>query len=63
MKNDYGAETENQFMEIAKNSINIINDNLPPHQKIRRIHLTDTPMIKTSTGKIKRYKEIEKNNK
>ena len=62
MKNDYGANSEDQYMEIAKNSINIINENLPPHQQIKRIHLTNVPMIKTSTGKIKRYKEIERTN-
>lgn len=32
-----------------------INDTMPSYKQIRRLALTDEPMEKTTTGKIKRY--------
>ncbi|MBQ6582561.1 MAG: hypothetical protein IJH77_01900 [Mogibacterium sp.] len=40
--------------------IDKINETFPPARRIRRIFITDEPMIKTSTGKVRRFLEIEK---
>ncbi|MBQ6622806.1 MAG: AMP-binding protein [Mogibacterium sp.] len=37
-----------------------INDTFPAAKRIRRMYITDEPMIKTSTGKVRRFLEIEK---
>jgi transcriptional regulator with XRE-family HTH domain len=41
--------------EIVQADIDIINDTMPSYKQIRRFALTDEPMEKTTTGKIKRY--------
>ena len=40
---------------MVRNDIDKINDTLPSYKQIRRFELTDEPMEKTTTGKIKRY--------
>ena len=37
-----------------------INDRMPLYKRIKRIFVTDEPMIKTSTSKGRRFLEIEK---
>ena len=37
-----------------------INDRMPLYKRIKRIFVTDEPMIKTSTSKVRRFLEIEK---
>ena len=40
---------------MVRSDIDKINDTLPSYKQIRRFELTDEPMEKTTTGKIKRY--------
>ena len=46
--------------EVDKN-IKIINKDLPVYKYIREFSLTDEPLIKTTTQKIKRHEEMKKN--
>ena len=45
--------------ELVKNDIDKINDTLPTYKQLRRFELTDQPMEKTTTGKIKRYAQVK----
>ena len=45
---------------IHKVDIKKINTSLPTYKYIKKLFLTDEEMIKTTTAKIKRFKEIEK---
>ncbi len=56
---------ENQVAEQERKEkiwkdIKNINQNLPNYQHIKNIIITEEPMIKTTTAKIKRFEEIEK---
>ncbi len=54
-----GSEpTEEAFYEIAKNDIDVLNQDLPVYKQIKRIYLTEEAMEKTTTMKIKRYKVL-----
>ncbi len=44
--------------ELVKADLDRINEELPSYKQILRHELTDQPMEKTTTGKIKRYKQI-----
>ena len=39
--------------------IDRINEELPTYKRIYRLVVTDQPMIKTTTGKVKRYAETK----
>ncbi|MDY4060118.1 MAG: AMP-binding protein [Anaerovoracaceae bacterium] len=56
MKERYTAETFEDIEKVIKSAVDKINDDLPSYKCIRRLILTDQPMEKTTTGKIKRYK-------
>lgn len=55
----YAAETFEDVEKLIKLAIDKINDEMPSYKNIRRLILTDQPMEKTTTGKIKRYKNKE----
>lgn len=55
----YPNITNQEFQEIVWKDIKKINKTMPPYKYIRQLILTDQPMIKTTTQKIKRYAEIE----
>ena len=46
--------------ELDKNDIKEINKTLPTFKHIKQITITDEPMSKTTTQKVKRYEEIKK---
>lgn len=59
---DPDAFLEMTFDEIyakVKADVELINETTPRYKRIQRIILTDREMIKTSTGKIKRYLEVQ----
>lgn len=58
-KTHYAAETFEDIEKLIKLAIDKINDDMPSYKNIRRLILTDQPMEKTTTGKIKRYKNKE----
>ncbi len=51
--------TYDEIYEKVKEDIELINDKTPSYKRIRRIIVTDQEMVKTTTGKIKRFVEIE----
>lgn len=56
-KNNY---TQEELKEKVWQDIKEINKELPTYQHIKNIIVTDEPMIKTTTAKVKRYEEIKK---
>ena len=49
-----------RFEEKVWNDIKEINTTVPKYKHVKKIIVTDEPMIKTTTAKIKRFEEIEK---
>lgn len=56
----YPDITEKELYDMIWNDIKKINSGLTNFKHIKNIIITDEPMIKTSTAKIKRFQEIEK---
>lgn len=56
----YPNKSESELKEIIWKDIKQINKTMPPYKYIRELIITDEPMIKTTTQKIKRFAEIEK---
>ena len=56
-KNNY---TQEELKEKIWQDIKEINKELPTYQHMKNIIVTDEPMIKTTTAKIKRFEEIKK---
>ena len=61
LKNYLNDDAEIEIKKAIQKDVERINDNMPLYKRIKRITVTDIPMEKTTTAKIKRYKEI--NNK
>ena len=57
LKETRGAETKEQIEAAVAADIEEINQNLPTYKRIYRRYLTEVPMEKTTTGKVKRYKQ------
>ncbi|MBQ3081170.1 MAG: AMP-binding protein [Clostridia bacterium] len=53
---------ESAIYAIVKEDITKINDTLPAYKHIKAITVQTTPMIKTTTAKIKRHEEIKSEN-
>ncbi len=51
-----------ELAEKVREDLAAVNERLPKYKEIRRFLLTDEPMIKTTTQKVKRNPEIEKIN-
>ena len=62
MKNLYGEKTEEEKKEIIWQAIKEVNKTLPDVKHIKEIIITNEPLEKTTTQKIKRYEEIKKSN-
>lgn len=60
MKQTYPNKTTSDLKDIIWNEIKQINQSLPAYKHIRDIIITDEPMIKTTTQKIKRNEELKK---
>ena len=61
MKEKYPAKKKEQYHDIIWQDIrNNINKSMPAYKYIREIIVTDEPLIKTTTQKIKRHEEIKK---
>ncbi len=52
----FAGKTQEEIEETVRGGIDRINANMAKHQYIKRIEVTDVPMEKTTTAKIKRYK-------
>ncbi len=60
MKETYPNNTKEDYYNIIWNEIKEINKLMPAYKHIRNLIITDEPMIKTTTQKIKRNEEIKK---
>ncbi len=54
----YEADTREAIEKLASHDIESLNAELPAYKHIYRKYITDEPMEKTTTGKVKRYKQI-----
>lgn len=61
MKDIHNTEDHNEIEGIIKKDIDVINDELPNYKHVLRLIVTDQPMIKTTTGKVKRFEEVKNN--
>ena len=59
-KNYFKDKSEDEIRDTIWNDIKEVNTKLITFKHIKKIIVTDEPMIKTSTAKIKRYQEVEK---
>ncbi|MEG0291395.1 MAG: AMP-binding protein [Anaerovoracaceae bacterium] len=59
IKTTYGDISTEDLEKIIKNDIDKINETMPHYKNLIRVIITDEPMIKTSTAKVKRHEEIE----
>lgn len=60
MKEMYNTEDEKAIYNIINEKIKEINKTMPLYKAIRGLTITQVPIAKTTTGKIKRYEEIKK---
>lgn len=60
MHNLYGDKTEEEIKEIIWQEIKKINQTLPDVKHIKEIIVTNEPLAKTTTQKVKRYAEIQR---
>lgn len=60
VKEKYQDKTKDEFKQKVWEDIKKINQMMPNYKHIKKMILTDEPMIKTTTQKIKRFAEIEK---
>ena len=58
-KEKYGDISEEELYQKIWNQIKEVNKTLPPYKYIKHMILTDKPLIKTTTQKIKRKEEIK----
>ena len=58
VKDAFGEKSAEELEEIFAADIEEINAKLPIYKHIFRRYLSDVPMEKTTTGKVKRYKQI-----
>ena len=59
VKEKYGDIEEEKLYDIIWNKIKDVNKTFPPYKYIKHMILTDKPLIKTTTQKIKRNEEIK----
>ena len=62
VKENYKDLSEEEFRDIVWKDIKEINKTMPKYKYVKNLILTNEPMIKTTTAKIKRYEEIKKEN-
>ena len=60
MEKNYPNTSIKDYEKIIWNDIKEINKSLPDYKHIKKIIISDEPMEKTTTQKIKRYQEIKK---
>ena len=63
VKQNYPDMSEEDFRKVVWNDIKEINKTLPQYKYIKNLVLTNEPMVKTTTAKIKRFEEIKKESK
>ncbi|MCI9246933.1 MAG: long-chain fatty acid--CoA ligase [Clostridia bacterium] len=56
----YGEKTEEELKEVFWQKVKEVNQTLPDVKHIKEIMITDEPLAKTTTQKVKRYEEIKR---
>ena len=59
VESTYNIKTDNEIYSVLNNKIKEINKTMPAYKSIRGIYLSEEPLIKTTTSKIKRQEEIK----
>ena len=59
LKLAYNAESDEEIHKILNTKIKEINDKMPPYKAIRGILISEEPLLKTTTSKIKRQANLE----
>lgn len=59
VKEAYKVETAEEIHKAINNKLKAINKTMPLYKAIRGLIVTETPLIKTTTNKIKRQEEIK----
>ena len=59
VKEAYKVENMDGIYEAINNKVKEINHTMPPYKAIKGIILSETPLIKTTTSKIKRQEELK----
>lgn len=60
VKENYSDKSKEDFEKIVWEDVKNINKNLTTYKHMKKLILTDEPMIKTTTAKVKRFEEINK---
>ena len=60
VENNYPDKTKEELKNIIWEDIKQINTELPGYKHMKKLIISDEPMVKTTTQKIKRFIEIEK---
>ena len=63
MENVYKTKTQEETYKVFTDKIKEINHQMPKYKAIRGIILTEEPLIKTTTNKIKRQVNLDEINK
>lgn len=63
IKEKFGEKSKKEYKDLIWEDIKKINQKLPVFKRIKELIITTEPLEKTTTQKIKRFKEIEKINK
>ena len=59
IKEAYKIKEDSQIEQLLNNKIKEINKTMPPYKAIRGVILTEQPLIKTTTNKIKRQANLD----
>lgn len=60
VKQNYKDYSQEQLEEMVWEDIKNINNTVPKYKHVKKFILTNEPMIKTTTAKIKKFEEVEK---
>ena len=59
MKEAYKVEKDEDILDALNVKIKEINKEMPAYKAIKKIIITEKPLIKTTTSKIKRQEELK----
>ena len=62
IKEHFGEKTQKEYEKLVWEDIKNINKDLPTFKHIKEIILTNEPLEKTTTQKVKRFAEMKKLN-
>ena len=60
MQERFGDKTNKEYEKLIWEDVKVINQTLPVFKRIKELIITTEPLEKTTTQKIKRFREIDK---